>query len=406
MSATDEDTELRDLLVQTLDKNGVLGKIKAELRSSIFLALESQEEKTENPLKNTKLIKFVSNDDGKTCIGIIKQFLEHLNLDYTSAVFAPEVNLTDSFPETKEIANSLNLHGDAPLLHQLLQVAKSGKSPSNGPDSSQISHLRSKFHSFDHTSSGSIDKRDVATVIVLACPLMNADIIKKYVADELQLIQSQSISFDKFLNLFKKFYDMCGSVLSMGSQTKLPPLSMHSGSKKEPSENNHFSKPVSTNPDSVSPKKTDVGIKSPPKDSAGIGVPSAYLLPINTPGKESNKMDVSHDAFFDSEPGRDLAGGNLRGRPVDPMYTHIDTPAISPTSSKADNDWPSKKQSTEESPRNQQYEDDFHSEQSISEDIVDDLLHSSDKDESLDFSEDKTVSVTPRADYMEDIRHG
>ena len=28
MSAVDEDTELRDLLVQTLDKNGVLGKIK------------------------------------------------------------------------------------------------------------------------------------------------------------------------------------------------------------------------------------------------------------------------------------------------------------------------------------------------------------------------------------------
>lgn len=28
MSVVDEDTELRDLLVQTLDKNGVLGKIK------------------------------------------------------------------------------------------------------------------------------------------------------------------------------------------------------------------------------------------------------------------------------------------------------------------------------------------------------------------------------------------
>jgi len=29
MTASDEDTELRDLLVQTLDKNGTLGKIKA-----------------------------------------------------------------------------------------------------------------------------------------------------------------------------------------------------------------------------------------------------------------------------------------------------------------------------------------------------------------------------------------
>ncbi|XP_039737425.1 centrosomal protein 43 isoform X4 [Pteropus medius] len=39
----EEDTELRDLLVQTLENSGVLNRIKAELRAAVFLALEEQE---------------------------------------------------------------------------------------------------------------------------------------------------------------------------------------------------------------------------------------------------------------------------------------------------------------------------------------------------------------------------
>ncbi|GFR97827.1 FGFR1 oncogene partner [Elysia marginata] len=42
MSA-DEDTELRDLVAQTLESNGTLGKLRAQLRASVFLALEDQE---------------------------------------------------------------------------------------------------------------------------------------------------------------------------------------------------------------------------------------------------------------------------------------------------------------------------------------------------------------------------
>ena len=40
MSGGDEDTELRDLVTQTLENNGLLGKIQAQLRAGVFLALE------------------------------------------------------------------------------------------------------------------------------------------------------------------------------------------------------------------------------------------------------------------------------------------------------------------------------------------------------------------------------
>ena len=38
----DEDTELRDLVISSLKSSGVLGKLRANLRSNVYLALECQ----------------------------------------------------------------------------------------------------------------------------------------------------------------------------------------------------------------------------------------------------------------------------------------------------------------------------------------------------------------------------
>ena len=93
MSATDEDTELRDLVAQTLHQQGVLSKIKAQLRASIFLALDEHEQgkidvscliililiklsfhgnmvfmlqQTKSPLVNEKLKQFLETKEGKS----------------------------------------------------------------------------------------------------------------------------------------------------------------------------------------------------------------------------------------------------------------------------------------------------------------------------------------------------
>ena len=39
-TTTEEDTELRDLVAATLENAGVLGKIKAQLRANVYIALE------------------------------------------------------------------------------------------------------------------------------------------------------------------------------------------------------------------------------------------------------------------------------------------------------------------------------------------------------------------------------
>lgn len=40
----EEDTELRDLVTSALQTSGVLGKIKAQLRSNVYLAIEGEDE--------------------------------------------------------------------------------------------------------------------------------------------------------------------------------------------------------------------------------------------------------------------------------------------------------------------------------------------------------------------------
>ncbi|NXG43529.1 FR1OP protein, partial [Psilopogon haemacephalus] len=109
-AATEEDTELRDLLVQTLESSGVLNKIKAELRAAVFLALEEQE-KVENktPLVNERLKSFLGTKDGRLVAGLVAEFLRFFNLDFTLAVFQPESSTLNGLDGRENLAQDLGI---------------------------------------------------------------------------------------------------------------------------------------------------------------------------------------------------------------------------------------------------------------------------------------------------------
>ncbi|NXN69177.1 FR1OP protein, partial [Himantopus himantopus] len=109
-AATEEDTELRDLLVQTLESSGVLNKIKAELRAAVFLALEEQE-KVENkaPLVNESLKSFLGTKDGRLVAGLVAEFLRFFNLDFTLAVFQPESSTLNGLDGRENLARDLGI---------------------------------------------------------------------------------------------------------------------------------------------------------------------------------------------------------------------------------------------------------------------------------------------------------
>ncbi|MED6270199.1 Centrosomal protein 43 [Characodon lateralis] len=116
MSAAEDDTELRDLLIQNLENSGVLNKLKAEMRAAVFLAMEDQErQENKTPLINENLKKCLNTKDGRLMASLIMDFLQVFNLDFSLAVFQPEINSVSS--GTRLTRSSAALHreqGDVP----------------------------------------------------------------------------------------------------------------------------------------------------------------------------------------------------------------------------------------------------------------------------------------------------
>ncbi|CAH1229682.1 FGFR1OP [Branchiostoma lanceolatum] len=179
MSA-DEDTELRDLVAQTLETNGVLGKIRAQLRASVFLALEEQGAlESKSQLVNQDLKKFLNTKEGRMVAALVREFLIHFNLDYSLAVFDPETN----FDLT----------------------------------SKQVEDARKKFNKYDADKNGYIDKDEMRQLFLDMFPHFNRNMLDRYVNDEFRAQDkdfSNTIDFDEFLGMYKRLFVLCRSVVA------------------------------------------------------------------------------------------------------------------------------------------------------------------------------------------------
>ncbi|XP_008833324.1 FGFR1 oncogene partner isoform X2 [Nannospalax galili] len=142
----EEDTELRDLLVQTLENSGVLNRIKAELRAAVFLALEEQE-KVENkaPLVNESLKKFLITKDGRLVASLVAEFLQFFNLDFTLAVFHPETSTFQGLEGRENLARDLGIIeaegtvGGPLLLEVVRRCQQKEKGPTSGEGALDLS---------------------------------------------------------------------------------------------------------------------------------------------------------------------------------------------------------------------------------------------------------------------------
>ncbi|XP_052708545.1 centrosomal protein 43-like isoform X4 [Crassostrea angulata] len=226
MSA-DEDTELRDLVAQTLEANGVLGKIRAQLRASVFLALEEQEQSQGNT--NPSLKQYLSTKEGQAVAGLVREFLEFFNLDYTLAVFEPEAGLGPDNGSRQQLARELNIvESDGPPKGPLLGVVVSGNTISQTKISedltpAQISAAKQKFNYYDKDHSGGIDKNELRDLFIDICPGFNVNMIERYVNEEFKVADTDfsssksgalRIDFDEFLKMYKRLFIQCRTVIS------------------------------------------------------------------------------------------------------------------------------------------------------------------------------------------------
>ncbi|XP_051954621.1 centrosomal protein 43-like isoform X5 [Xyrauchen texanus] len=236
MSATEEDTELRDLLIQNLENSGVLNKIKAELRAAVFLALEEQD-KVENktPLVNENLKKSLNTKDGRLVAGLITDFLQVFNLDFTVAVFQPEINTylngldsRESLLEELGISES-EVNRNTPLLLELVKrgrhkdktsIFTEGGRVASFPKEllpCQIAEARKTFDCHDKDKSDEINRDAVIAIFSDLFPQFSRNMLESYVNEELRAKgkdANSSMDFQEFLGMYKCFFMQCQSVVT------------------------------------------------------------------------------------------------------------------------------------------------------------------------------------------------
>ncbi|XP_066148728.1 centrosomal protein 43-like [Euwallacea fornicatus] len=129
MSVLEEEVELRDLLFQTLETDGSLAKIRAQMRASIFLALDEDIKAVkQQPLQSVRVRSYLKTPEGRTLFYLVHEFLEFFNFQFTIQVFKPEGYL-DTLTELQgreNLAKNLGLNGnlEVPLLQQILSIAQ------------------------------------------------------------------------------------------------------------------------------------------------------------------------------------------------------------------------------------------------------------------------------------------
>ncbi|XP_064864930.1 FGFR1 oncogene partner isoform X6 [Oncorhynchus nerka] len=235
MSATEDDTELRDLLIQNLENSGVLNKLKAQMRAAVFLAMDEQD-KVENktPLVNENLKKCLDTKDGRLVASLIIDFLQVFHLDFTLAVFQPEINSLNGLDSREQVSCELDItetdmNRNTPLLLELVKrgrhkekasIFSEGDKATNIPKElspRQIADARKKFDVYDKARTGGILKEDLKVVFGDVFPNFNKNMLEKFVTDEHRVgdkASGKSIDFQEFLGLYKRFFSQCRSVVT------------------------------------------------------------------------------------------------------------------------------------------------------------------------------------------------
>lgn len=127
--------ELKNLVIQTLETNGILGQIRAKLRSSVFKVIDnndpSHKEKAmhwENPLAQ----KVLETTESALAADLIREYLEFYRLDYTLSIMIPEANLKQEPLERNDLVRRADIDRASdkePLLIQILKERKAGGRP-------------------------------------------------------------------------------------------------------------------------------------------------------------------------------------------------------------------------------------------------------------------------------------
>ncbi|CAL8101190.1 unnamed protein product [Calicophoron daubneyi] len=159
---SEEDAELKDVLVRSLNESGLLPKLQSQLRAAVFLALEKHNYAEKLPPANEAVRSLHSDPDGLIAVSLLVEFLKVMKLENTLDVLMHEAELNRISLLDKDTVDSLlNIDPDVPgptALSRLIAGARGSSKPNgftNGPsDSSKTAGGPQSNSSFlaDHES--------------------------------------------------------------------------------------------------------------------------------------------------------------------------------------------------------------------------------------------------------------
>ncbi|XP_072218180.1 centrosomal protein 43 isoform X2 [Leuresthes tenuis] len=235
MSAADDDTELRDLLIQNLENSGVLNKLKAEMRAAVFLAMEDQDRlENKTPLVNENLRKCLDSKDGRLVASLIVDFLQVFNLDFSLAVFQPEINSLNGMDSRDLVCRELglsqsDLNQNSPLLLELVRRGRHREKPSSPaeePSQNQIAYAQKRFDFYDKDQSGCVAREDLQSVFTDLLPSLNRNMLERFISDELRAADrsfSSTVDFQLFQEMYERLFSQCRSVVVQDSDLQRAP---------------------------------------------------------------------------------------------------------------------------------------------------------------------------------------
>ncbi|XP_010693097.2 protein TONNEAU 1a [Beta vulgaris subsp. vulgaris] len=134
---TREMMDLKTLVTRTLEKKGVLAKIRAELRASVFEAIEEEDRVVEKDEGlppallgscNDRAKQLHASPSGRLLTALICEYMDWAQLNHTLKVYLPECNLPKDFwkAELKEFSSKngydLSRNGESgPVLLDVLE---------------------------------------------------------------------------------------------------------------------------------------------------------------------------------------------------------------------------------------------------------------------------------------------
>jgi hypothetical protein len=121
--------ELKDLVLQSLDTNGTLDAIRAQLRSNVFKVIAGQK-----PIDRSEAAKIASHEFGLLAVDLFAEFLSQHEFGNTLSVFYQEAQVQERSPAQVQSKFQLKQQPGKTLLAQVLHKANELPTPPKKPE--------------------------------------------------------------------------------------------------------------------------------------------------------------------------------------------------------------------------------------------------------------------------------